>query len=129
MREEKPGQPQIERGQYFSRKAQEAITTIWDSTQVSSLEIFKRLKAFMSLKIFLGGRWQRITKIKIMRGDGKQTAGLSFQTSDGIMMKPTRFNYFPFSLYWLGSWGRIFFTFLSGQIKKSMSEKELEKEA
>ena len=104
--EKNPGQPQVGTGAYFSRKDQERITTIRDPSSISSSDYVKRFKAFQSLEIYLEDQWYLITKVKILGKTEHKPTRLSFQTSDGIMMRPTRIHYLPYSLFRMVQWAK-----------------------
>ena len=102
--EKNPGQLQVGKGGYFSRKDQERITTIRDPSGIASSEFVQRLKAFESLELYLDDRWYVITKVKILGKTAHKPTRLSFHASDGVMVQPTRFHYLPYSLYRMIQW-------------------------
>ena len=117
--EKNPGQLQVGQGGYFSRKDEESITTIRDPSSIASSEYVKRLKAFQSLEMFLEDQWYLITKVNILGKMERKPTRLSFQTSDGVMVQPTRFQYLPYSLYRLIQWGQKISGVFSKKIDKA----------
>jgi methionyl-tRNA formyltransferase len=101
-----PGKPQEGESQYFTLMDGLEIRKIADPSQYSSIELVRRLKAFDFLDISINENWYKITKLETIPSSAKVQGRLSFRTSDGIIMMPTRFNYLPFTMYRTLNWIR-----------------------
>jgi len=94
-----PGKPQEKEGSYFSRKDAREIQRISNTSNISSVEILLRLKAFGSLNIFIEGQWYAATKVRPVSDQTDTRHYLYFQTSDGILFNITWVDYLPFHVY------------------------------
>ncbi|MCW5983016.1 MAG: hypothetical protein KIT09_33305 [Bryobacteraceae bacterium] len=89
------GDPQGESGRYFSSRDSDRIVVIDDPSLLTAAEIQRRLRAFEVLRIKLEGAWYPVTALK----DGVRKGRLSFLTSDGRVMTPSRLMFLPRWLY------------------------------
>ncbi|MCI0453853.1 MAG: hypothetical protein L0Y68_02515 [Candidatus Dadabacteria bacterium] len=94
-----PGKPQEGESQYFSQMDGLEIRKIADPSEHSSTELVRRLKAFDYLDINIDGNWHKITKLETISSSTKVQGKLHFRTSDGMIMRPARFNYLPRTMY------------------------------
>ncbi len=94
-----PGKPQEGESQYFSQVDGLEIRKIADPSEYSSTELVRRLKAFDFLDISINGKWHKITKLETISSSTKVQGKLHFRTSDGMIMRPARFNYLPRTMY------------------------------
>jgi len=86
-----PGTPQQGSARFFPEKEARQIRTIVNPAELSSAEIIRRLRAFGSLFVRSGAKWYRIGEIKQMdRADTKKKRPW-FQSSDGTIWQPTRY--------------------------------------
>jgi len=101
-----PGQAQVNESNYFSEKDFQNIKRIDDPSKHSSFELMRRLRAFGSLIINIGGKWYDVTKLAKKPAPPKNQGELYFQTRDGVIMQPSRFCYVPFPMYQVLNWIR-----------------------
>ncbi len=91
------GRCQDEVPRYFNRAAFERITSIDRPSELTSAELFLRLRAFEELKMNLGGTCYPVTRIHRVR-DGAPKP-LDFVTVDGVRLRPSRVMHIPKFLY------------------------------
>jgi methionyl-tRNA formyltransferase len=89
------GTPQRAPGSYFSAKDRSEICTIDDPSSLTAAEIHRRLRAFEVLDIRLRGPRFPVTAVQT----GGPVRRLSFVTSDGVTLTPSRFMFLPMWLY------------------------------
>ena len=94
-----PGQVQTGPGNYFSKKDLEKITFIDNPSKYSHAELMNRMRAFGMLQINIKGFRYPVTKLEILSVPPKNSKALCFYTSDGKIMRPSRFRFLPFFMY------------------------------
>lgn len=94
-----PGQVQAGSGNYYSKKDSEKIILIDNPSKYSQAELISRLRAFGALRMNIKGVWYDITKLERLPAPPNNTRTIYFQTSDGMIMRPVRFRFLPFSMY------------------------------
>ncbi len=101
-----PGEPQSGEGRYFSRADYLAVTRISDPSSLSIAELTRRLRAFGGLRIRIGNRWHKATKIREVPERCCKGGRRCFRTSDGVMVEPLRFRNLPYALAreWVRKW-------------------------
>jgi folate-dependent phosphoribosylglycinamide formyltransferase PurN len=95
MRRRDVGSRRPEAGRYYSAKDRALICAIEDPSRLTAGEIGRRLRAFEILDIELGGTRYPVTALRAPGGIRR----LSFVTSDGVALAPSRFMFLPFWLY------------------------------
>lgn len=85
------GTPQQGQAQYFSGKAGNRMRTISNPAELSSAEIARRLQAFGSLYMLVGGDWYRIGELKRLDAPPVNRKHLWLQAADGGLLQVTRF--------------------------------------
>lgn len=95
MRSRCEGASQRMAGRYFSAQDGRKICTIDNPSLLTASEIHRRLRAFEILRIRLGSSRYPVTAVRL----GKTVQRLSFASSDGVMLTPSRFMYLPPWLY------------------------------
>ncbi len=98
-RDRSKGWAQRGEGNYFSRKAYREIVRISDPDSISRDELFRRLRAFLCLEIYIGGHWHSVTRVKSLASNDGFRGAYCFRTSDGFVLKATHFDFLPHSLY------------------------------
>jgi len=88
-------------GTYYSGAAAEAITTVDHPPDHTAEELQRRLLAFEALSIAIDGRVVPVTGLRRSRRSG---APLSFGTSDGIRLQPSRLAHLPPAAYSTTEW-------------------------
>jgi len=91
MRERAAGTPQTESGSSFSARDRRLIVRIEAPSALSADELLHRLRAFPILTLQIAGRWYRVTALEECSG----APALSFATSDGRRLVPTRCMFLP----------------------------------
>ena len=101
-----PGKPQSGERRYFSRADYLAVTKIPDPSSLSIAELTRRLRAFGGLRIRIGNRWHKTTKIREIPERFCKSSRCCFRTSDGVMVEPLRFRHLPYALArgWVRKW-------------------------
>lgn len=99
-----PGKPQQGKSSYFSYKDLLNITKIPDPSILSLGELEHRLRAFECLRIRIGDRWRSVTAVQAIPEHGGRTGRFSFRTSDGVLLKPVRFQHLPYALHRTLKW-------------------------
>ena len=93
------GVPQAGEANYFSRKDLRGMRNIGDPSSILSSEFLKRLRSFVVLNVKINGSWYRVTKLETVTEGIEPSKTLCFRTRDGVIMKPTRFDFLPLSVY------------------------------
>ncbi|MFZ0428554.1 MAG: formyltransferase family protein [Acidobacteriota bacterium] len=91
------GESQAETPQYFNRAAFEKIIAVDRPSELSSEELFRRLRAFEELRLNLNGTVYPVTRL--CRSREKRSDPLDFDTSDGLRLRPCRFMHMPKAVY------------------------------
>ena len=101
-----PGEPQSGKGRYFSRADYVAVTKISDPSSLSLAELTRRLRAFGGLRIRIGNRWHKTTKIREIPERFCKKGRRCFRPPTGSMVEPLRFRYLPYALArgWVRKW-------------------------
>ena len=101
-----PGEPQSGKDRYFSRADYVAVTKIPDPSSLSIAELTTRLRAFGGLRIRIGNRWHKATKIRKVPERFCNKGQCCFRTSDGVMVEPLRLRNLPYALArgWVRKW-------------------------
>ncbi len=94
-----PGQVQAGSGNYFLKKDSKKITIIDNPSKYSHAELINRLRAFGVLLMNIKGVWYDVTKLKKVPAPQNNSKTIYFQTSDGMIMCPSRFWFLPFFMY------------------------------
>jgi methionyl-tRNA formyltransferase len=94
-----PGIIQEETGNYYSKRDWTRIISINDSTEFTSAELFRRLRAFGVLMISIHGRTYEVTRLKENGNKYTDTSTFTLTTKDGKSLTPTRFKNLPLWLY------------------------------
>ena len=90
-----PGVPQVGEGGYFSRAEGMAMTSLERPTEVTAGELRRRLRAFWSVDITIGGRTLPVTRLRPSR-PGRP---LAIRTADGLVLEPDRVLGLPLRFY------------------------------
>jgi len=93
------GQVQTGLSNYFSRDDAKKNTFINIPSNYSHAELANRLRAFGILQINIKGFRYPVTKLETMSVPPKNSNALYFYTSDGKIMRPSRFRFLPFFMY------------------------------
>ena len=80
-----------------NRAAFEKIIAVDRPSELSSEELFRRLRAFEELRLNLNGTVYPVTRL--CRSREKRSDPLDFDTSDGIRLRPCRFMHMPKAVY------------------------------
>jgi len=92
-----PGESQEGESRYFNRSAFEHITSIERPSELTEVELLRRVHAFEELRLMLNGKRYPVTRLRYV---GNRAAGpLDFVTADGAYLRPTRFSHMPRTLY------------------------------
>jgi methionyl-tRNA formyltransferase len=94
-----PGQPQLEKGSYFSKADHLALTKIYNPAALSSVELTRRLRAFACLQIRIADRWHEVTRIKQWSDQLGKNGRFCFRASDGVLIELVRFRHLPYTIY------------------------------
>jgi methionyl-tRNA formyltransferase len=94
-----PGIIQEETGNYYSKRDWTRIISINDSMELTSAELFRRLRAFGVLRISIHGRTFEVTRLKEHGDKNTDTSPFTLTTKDGKSLTPTRFKNLPLWLY------------------------------
>jgi len=97
--ENEEGMPQAGEAHYYSRKDLRRMRNIGEPSALSSCEFLKRLRSFIMLNIKINGNWYRVTKLEQVKENIDTSKTLCFRTRDGVIMRPTRFDFLPLTLY------------------------------
>jgi hypothetical protein len=62
-------------------------------------ELLKRIRCFQILNIRIGSRYYPVTHLDRVEGANSSPRPLEFLTSDGILLRATRFKFLPIGLY------------------------------
>jgi methionyl-tRNA formyltransferase len=84
---------------YFGRKDLEIITTIDHPSQLTLVEIQKRLRIFGHINFHMDRKYYPVTKIKAISGKRRGRSINYFVTRDNVVIKPKRILYLPAYLY------------------------------
>jgi methionyl-tRNA formyltransferase len=87
-----PGRPQVGEARYFSSKDAEAIKTIAEPERLTKAEVRRRLWAFGTLFVRIGGEILPVTRVS------DAPAALSFETADGRLFV-RRLRFLPVPIY------------------------------
>jgi len=91
-----PGRPQKGRARRFLRRDWQEMRTLERPEELSSGEIFRRLRSFSILKIRIGASLFDVTAL----AESRQKQGpRSFRTEDDVWLRPTRYGFLPYLLY------------------------------
>lgn len=85
-----PGEPQEEGGSYFDRAACRAIARVDDPSALSAAELERRLRAFGSLELTLGGRRFRVDALRRVPRPGAAGRLPVFASADGAVFAIAR---------------------------------------
>lgn len=94
-----PGRPQQGAGRYFSNRRWRAVRTVGDPSALTLDEFNRRLRAFGSLSLKIGGRWYPVTAIEDAAHGSRRPRELDFVTADGVTVRPVRIRHLPPALY------------------------------
>jgi hypothetical protein len=94
-----PGLPQRGPGSYFSRNDFLAVWKIAEPSLLTGFELKRRLEAFESLKLRIGGTWHVVTKLRPLPSGSARRPRLFIRTSDGAVLAPVRFRNHPYWVY------------------------------
>ena len=93
------GIPQKGEASYFDRKSGQAMVNIDTPSRYPAEELRKRIRCFQMLNIKIGSTVYPVTHLGIVEGSNGSPRRLEFFTSDGILLRPSRFKFMPIGLY------------------------------
>jgi methionyl-tRNA formyltransferase len=93
------GTTQGEKGRYFGIKASRKIRIIDRPSEITWNEYQRRMHAFGTLWIRLGGELLEVTRLKSLRTFGSSGMEHTFVTADDVLVAAFRFGFLPLSMF------------------------------